>query len=341
MSKIYINAAPRIKERSEKNSSRVIAFEIFRFNAQYDILPTYKRYELKVKKSEVLLDALNRIKAEIDPSLSYRKSCRHGICGSCALKAQNQAVLACKANLFELADRYGDVLIIDPLDKSLAFKDLIVDKTRFWDSYRAVSPWLEAPIEDAPKKENLIEPKVADRLNGADACIECGICFYSCPAVAKNQEFLGPAALAKSYRFITDVRDQKMNDRLRFVDNQKIGVWDCAKCYQCYEVCPKEVSPIDKIIELRENSFSAGVAKDSIASRHAKAFLTSIAKRGRLDEAANVHASLGTFGALMRMREAFVMFKRGKLPFTPPKIEKHDEVKKLIDIASRSRKIDQ
>ena len=317
---------------------REIVFRVFRFSSEFDVLPFYADFALKVAKNEVLLDALNRIKAEIDPSLAYRRSCRHGICGSCAVKVENQALLACKANIFELADRYGEVLTIDPLDKKLAARDLIVDKTRFWNSYRAVSPWLEATIEEASAKENLVTPAETDRLGGADACVECGICFYGCPVVAANERFLGPAAFAKSYRFAVDIRDQTPLDRLRQVSGEKIGVWDCVKCYQCYETCPKEISPIDKITKLRAMIGAERVDQNSIAYRHARAFKTSLEKYGRLDEAANAIESAGFFGALKYIREAFAMLRRGKLPFGVKKIERLDEVQKLVKSASQESK---
>ncbi|MDR1451531.1 MAG: succinate dehydrogenase/fumarate reductase iron-sulfur subunit [Helicobacteraceae bacterium] len=319
------------------DARREIVLRVFRFNAEFDVLPAYNDFALKVAQSETLLDALNRIKAETDATLSYRRSCRHGICGSCAVVVENQAALACKANLFDFADRYGEILTIDPLDKSLAIKDLIVDKTRFWESYRAVSPWLETPADDAPTQENLIAPETADRLNGADACIECGICFYGCPVVAANECFLGPAALTKTYRFVADIRDQAANDRLRFVDREKSGVWDCVKCYKCQESCPKALNPIEKIMRLRETGFERKTIGDSIASRHAKAFKTSIVKLGRLDETANVLESLGFFAALKHIRAAFAMLRKGKIPIGITKIDKLDEVKKLVKSASRSQ----
>ncbi|MDR2152235.1 MAG: succinate dehydrogenase/fumarate reductase iron-sulfur subunit [Helicobacteraceae bacterium] len=316
------------------DARREIVFRVFRFNAEFDVLPHYDDFALKVSRGEVLLDALNRIKAELDSSLSYRKSCRHGICGSCAIKVENQAVLACKANLFALADRYGEVLTLEPLNKRLAPRDLIANKSGFWENYRAVNPWLEAEIDESSPKENLIPPAINDRLNGADACVACGICFYSCPVVAENDRFLGPAALAKSYRFAADIRDQALGDRLRLANSDRIGIWNCVKCYQCHETCPKEVSPIDKIIKLHAISAENNANVDSIAFRHAKAFKTSIQKSGRLDEAANVIESAGLFGALRHIREAFSMLRRGKLPFGVKKIDKLDEVQKLVKSAS-------
>ncbi|MDR2639589.1 MAG: succinate dehydrogenase iron-sulfur subunit [Helicobacteraceae bacterium] len=333
--RIIVKALKRLPIDNE----REITLRIFRFNAEFDALPSYQDFTLKISRSQTLLDALNSVKSGADASLAYRRSCRHGICGSCAVFVENQAVLACKANLFELADRYGDTLRIDPLDKSLAIKDLIVDKTRFWESYRAVKPWLEASVGDAPKSENLIAPAATERLDGADACVECGACFYGCPVVAANGDFLGPAALAKAYRFVADIRDQNAPDRLRFIDRVKAGAWDCVKCYKCREACPKEVSPIDKILRLREMGFERGVNSDSVASRHAKSFKNSAFKSGRLDEAASVIESLGIFGALRHMREAFAMLRRGKLPIGAGKIDRLDEVRKLIKSASRKERL--
>ncbi len=318
---------------------REMTFRVFRFNAQSDYLPAYKRYDLTVSKEEVMLDVLNRIKWEQDPTLSYRRSCRHGICGSCGIKVNGRAIVACKENVWQLAELYGEEMVIEPQDTRLAYKDLIIDKSRFWESYRAVTPWLEGPVEEKPQKEHLIEPNYAEQIDEADHCIQCGSCFYSCPAAAVNEAYLGPAALALAYRFSTDVRDKSHANRLRAVNEPGSGIWDCVKCVECSETCPKGVEPLSKIFALHNQTFEAGVHKRNVATRHAVVFKRSIEKHGPLDEAENVRYSEGSLGALRHMREAFAMLRRGKLPL-PGRVHKshnHSEVKTLIQSASKNK----
>ncbi|MDR3162802.1 MAG: 4Fe-4S dicluster domain-containing protein [Helicobacteraceae bacterium] len=313
-----------------------ITFNIFRFNAQFDYTPRYQSYRLEVKENEVTLDILNRIKADIDSTISYRRSCRHGICGSCAIKVNNKAVLACKENIYKLVETFGDELFIDPLDRRLAIKDLIVDKTDFWQKYREIRPWQISEIASSPMSENLISPVVTERIEGADGCIECGACYYSCPASRVNERFLGPHALTKLFRFAVDIRDTATIERLDMVNAPASGIWDCVKCMECKAVCPKKISPIDKITKLHLQSFVRSRAPNNPATRHSKVFLRSIENCGRLDENVAVRYSLG-FLALKHVKTALKMLRRKKLPKKTTPIERLDEVKKLIEIARRSR----
>ncbi|MDR0746737.1 MAG: 4Fe-4S dicluster domain-containing protein [Helicobacteraceae bacterium] len=313
-----------------------VTFNIFRFNAQFDYTPRYQSYQLEVRENEVILDVLNRIKEDIDSTISYRRSCRHGICGSCAVKVNNKAVLACKENVYKLVETFGDALVVDPLDRRLAIKDLIVDKADFWRKYREIKPWQISEIASSPMSENLIPPAVVEWIEGADSCIECGACYYSCPAVRVNERFLGPHALTKLFRFAADIRDTAAIERLDTANIPASGIWDCVKCMECKVVCPKEISPIDKITKLHLQSFVRSRAPNNPATRHSKVFLRSIEKRGRLDENAAVRYSLGLL-ALKHVKTALKMLRRKKLPKETAPIEKIDEVKKLIEIARRNR----
>lgn len=319
--------------------TRKLKFKVFRFNAEHDYLPAYQLFELEVAREEVMLDVLNRIKWEQDPSLSYRRSCRHGICGSCGIKVNTKSIIACKESVWKLSDLFGDEMIIEPQDTKLAIKDLIIDKKQFWNNYKAVEPWLEAPVDPAPQQEYLVTPHTAEELDEADACIQCGACYYACSAASVNPDFLGPAALAKAFRFTADVRDTRKAHRLRLVNDLGSGIWDCVKCMECAEACPKGVNPIGKIFKLHNQTFEEGVHQKNVATRHAVVFKNSIAKHGPLDEAENVRYSEGTLGALKHMGEALAMLRRGKLPL-PGHVHKsknHDEVKKLIKAASKNK----
>ncbi len=319
--------------------TKTMTFKVFRFNSETDYLPVYKDYTLEVKPGEVMLDILNRIKWEHDGSFSYRRSCRHGICGSCAIKVNGKATLACKDRVSDLVEIFGDDLVIEPQDEKRAIKDMVIDKGDFWKKYDTVQPFLKATIDEAPQKENLVSPEQAEEIDEADYCIQCGNCYYSCPAVDANPDYLGPAALALTYRFNADVRDEGKRDRLDTVNQLGSGIWDCVKCFECAEACPKELDPIGKITKLHQQTFQEGMAADNVAVRHAVGFKPSIAKHGLLDEGELVRYSEGNIGVLKHVPVAIKMFKKGKIimPWNMPKSKNMDEITKLVEIASSAK----
>lgn len=319
--------------------SKEITFKVFRFNSEFDYLPHYDTVSMEVSKDEVVLDILNRIKWEFDSTFSYRRSCRHGICGSCAVVVNNKPVLACKERVYDLIEIFGTEMTIDPQSKKRAFKDMVIDKKDFWDKYHAVKPWLEAEVEEAPAKENIVSHKEAEMLEEADYCIECGACHYACPALEANENYFGPAALAKARRFTADVRDNGVKERLEIVDELGFGVWDCVKCNECAEACPKEVDPIGKITRLHNQLFSEGVVANNVASRHAVGFKHSIKRHGILDEGMLVAYSENYVGVVKHLPEAIAMFRKGKIimPWNMPNSKKMHEVKKLVKISSTAK----
>ncbi len=316
--------------------TQTVLFHVFRFNKETDYLPYYKKYELEVGEDDLVLDILNRIKWEKDGSFSYRRSCRHGICGSCAIKVNNTPVLSCKYNVYDLIEQFGHELIIDPQDKSRAYKDMVIDKGNFWEKYDAVKPYLIGDIDEYPNAENSVAAKEAEKLEEADYCIQCGNCFYACSALSVNKDYLGPAALTKAYRFNADVRDDANDERLHIVDMLGSGVWDCVKCNECAQACPKELDPIDKITKLHNELFAKNKTAKNVASKHAVGFKHAIAKHGLLDEGELVRYSEGNFGVLKHLPEAFAMMKKGKIvpPWKMPKSKNLDEIQKLIKSSS-------
>ena len=316
--------------------TKKMTFKVFRFNSETDYLPVYMNYTLDVQPGEVMLDILNRIKWELDGSFSYRRSCRHGICGSCAIKVNGKATLACKDRVSDLVDIFGEDLVIEPQDEKRAIKDLVIDKGDFWKKYDTVQPFLKAIIDESPQKENLVSPEQAEEIDEADYCIQCGNCYYSCPAVDANPDYLGPAALALTYRFNADVRDEGKRDRLDTVNKIGSGIWDCVKCFECAEACPKELDPIGKITKLHQQTFQEGLAENNVAVRHAVGFKPAIKKHGLLDEGELVRYSEGNIGVLKHVPVAIKMFRKGKIvmPWNMPKSKNLDEIQKLVDIAS-------
>ena len=324
---------------SHKHEIKKLKIKVFRFNKETDYLPYYDTFEMNVNQDELVLDIMNRIKWEHDGSFSYRRSCRHGICGSCAVKVNGKATLACKDNVFELVDIFGEDLVIEPQDIKRAYKDMIIDKENFWNKYNSVQPYLVADIDEFPTEENIVTVEENEQIDEADYCIQCGACFYSCPAVEVNPEYTGPAALVKAWRFNSDVRDDACDSRLVNLQELGSGIWDCVKCNECAEACPKEINPIEKITKLHQQTFEKGHARNNVAVRHAVGFKWSIAKHGILDEGELVRYSEGNIGVMKHIPEAIAMYKKGKIvmPWNMPKSKNLDEIKKLVDSCSTAK----
>ena len=318
-----------------------VTLKTFRFNAETDYLPYYKKYTMEVGKDELILDLLNRIKWEHDGSFSYRRSCRHGICGACGIKVNGRATLACKQNALELVKLFGNELLIEPQSKKRAVKDMIIDKKDFWDKHAAVIPYVVTDVDPHPEHETKQTIEEFNRFLDADLCIQCGSCHYACPVIEVNEDYLGPAAFTAAYRFTVDTRDEAGKERLEITAQPGAGVWDCVKCFECAEACPKEINPIEKITKLHNLQFEEGVARPNVATRHAEGFLRGMKKHGYLDEADIVLYSEGFLGMYKHLKTAIKMLKAGKIhwhsgvPFiqSVPKIKNHDELKKLIEIS--------
>lgn len=327
------------------NETKKVTIKAFRFNAETDYLPYYKTYAMEVGKDELMLDVLNRIKWEHDGSFSYRRSCRHGICGSCAIKVNGKPVLSCKENAHDMIKLFGDELILDPQSKKRAVKDMIIDKKDFWEKHHAIKPYVNGKVDPRPTHETLMSKEQVENFLDADYCIQCGNCHYACPALEVNSDFFGPAAFAAAYRFSVDPRDESAHERLEMTAQPGQGVWDCVKCYECAEACPKGVNPIEKITKLHNMQFEQGVAQSNVATRHAEGFVRSIKKHGFLDEADIVKYSEGPIGVLKHMKDAMKMMKAGKihlsdqLPFVDkmPKSKNLDEIQKLIEISQTNK----
>ena len=327
------------------SETKKVTLKTFRFNTETDYLPYYKHYEMEVGKDELILDLLNRIKWEHDGSFSYRRSCRHGICGACAIKVNGKATLACKQNALELVELFGDELVIEPSSKKRAIKDMIIDKSDFWEKHAAIKPYVVTDVDPRPQAESKQSIAEFNDFLDSDLCIQCGACHYSCPALEVNDAFLGPAALNAAYRFTIDPRDEAGDERLKITAEQGTGVWDCVKCFECAEACPKEIDPIGKIGKLHNLQFSRGVAESNVATRHAEGFLRGMKKTGYLDEADIVVYSEGYLSMYKHIGTAIKMMKTGKIhwhsgvPFinSIPKIKNLDEVQKLIEISQTNK----
>ena len=244
-----------------------------------------QEYQLEAEEHFTVLDALIKVREEMDPSLALRCSCRAAICGSCAMRINGHARLACKTRLQSVAPQ-GEPVDVEPMGNQQVVKDLVVDQQLFWQKIRSVAPYLQ-PEGPEPEEEYIAPDKAMQELSGVMACIMCGACVSDCTALEVDKHFLGPAALAKAYRFVGDPRDGADEERFRNL-NEYGGVWDCTRCYECVEVCPKGVAPMDRIMALREGIIHAGLAKGygAYGSRHVASFAKSVEHSGWLGRAA-------------------------------------------------------
>lgn len=305
-------------------------FRIFRYNPEKDATPHYQDYELELKPGETLLNSLNRIKWEQDSSLTYRMSCGSAICGSCAMKVNGHALLACKTQASGLVK--DGVIKVDPIGNLEVIRDLAVDLEPFWASLRSVKPWLMPDSTEKPELEREQTPEQFLKIDNATTCILCASCWSDCNVLEVDKKFLGPATLAKAQRFIHDSRDAKTQERVRDIAAPH-GVWDCTHCGECSTRCPTESKPLGRIEEIREEVMRRGV-HDSPGARHTLAFRETVGKRGLLDENYTPVRSVGFFnlsGLVSLIPVGLRMLMRGKNPpIIPHKIDKAEEVRKIF-----------
>lgn len=221
-------------------------FRIFRFDPDRDKEPRYREYQVECPKGSTVLDALNQIKWKQDGTLSYRRSCRHGICGSCAMTINGKNNLACESQVENLKG----IIWVEPLRSFPIIKDIIVDMDPFLEKLKAIKPYFIAGTPPTDK-ERLQSPEERKLLDGSYECILCGCCTSSCPSFWADKDFLGPAALLKAYRFIFDSRDEGTQERLVILDN-KHGLWRCHTIFNCAEACPKGLNPTWAISKLKQ-----------------------------------------------------------------------------------------
>ena len=220
---------------------------IYRYDPDKDARPFMKDYEVALEPSDVmLLDALVKLKAQ-DDSLSFRRSCREGVCGSDAMNINGKNGLACITKLAELPDR----VVLRPLPGLPVIRDLIVDMTQFFKQYHSVSPFL-INEEQAPDRERLQSPEERNELNGLYECILCACCSTACPSFWWNPDkFVGPAGLLQAYRFIADTRDQATSERLDNLEDP-YRLFRCHTIMNCVDVCPKNLNPTRAIGKIKD-----------------------------------------------------------------------------------------
>ena len=223
-----------------------VKVKILRFNPETDKKAHWETYEVEAQPGDRMLDVIHQVKWFIDPSLSLRRSCMHGICGSDAMLIQGRNRLACKTLVRDVVKKSGDTVTVEPIRGLKVERDLVVDMEPFFDSYKAIMPYFinESP---APATERVQSEEQAERMAHSSNCILCACCTTSCPIFWVNGSYLGPASIVQAHRFIFDSRDQATHQRLNIM-NQNTGVWRCRTAYNCTEACPRDI-PITQLIE--------------------------------------------------------------------------------------------
>jgi succinate dehydrogenase / fumarate reductase iron-sulfur subunit len=300
--------------------------------------PYWADYGVDLEGHKSVLDGILAVKDAQDGSLGIRCSCQAAICGSCGVRINGQAKLACNTKLHDAAARtQNGAITVEPMGNMPVLKDLIVDMDSVhWKKVQRVVPWLE-PEGEPPEREYIVPPETMIDVTQSMACIHCGACVSDCLSMEVDPLFIGPAALAKAYRFVGDPRDARTEDRLRDLSDDPHGIYDCTHCFNCVEVCPKGVAPMDQIMRLRRRATrDFGITDPNNGRRHEEAFTSIIGKKGLLDERKLFQDSMGPLrpqGQLALLRSlptGLRGFARGKI--TPKKALFHEKLEGMENI---------
>jgi succinate dehydrogenase / fumarate reductase, iron-sulfur subunit len=314
---------------AEERTMRV-PLKIWRYDAETGER-ALREYEVDAPEWVTLLDVLDLIKDRVDGSLAYRKSCRMMICGSCGMRMDGAAVLACKTRMYDIVES-GHVPVISAMGNLPVVKDLVVDMGPFWQKFRAVKPWLDSGYDEPSEKERIVSQQQMNVIHKESLCINCGCCVSECNSMESDPEFLGPQALAKAFRFVGDARDHATVERLEHL-NEEHGIWDCTRCYFCTQRCPKGVDPRDAIAKLGAESIKEKIDRD-MGAKHAKWFVTSAKTTGWLREEELIPHTQGYVSAVKQVKFAMSLARHGKIrPVPVPHVaENVEEARKLYDL---------
>ncbi len=280
---------------------------IRRFDPQSGQAAYWDEHTVEMGDKRSVLDAILQVKGETDGSIGIRCSCQQGICGSCGVRINGKPGLACNTHLDAAAARGadtismsddensdGNVISVEPMGNIPVIRDLIVDMDAVhWKKIRRVTPWLinKQPV---PEREYIVPHDNMVDVTQTMACIQCGACVSDCLSMEVDPGFIGPAALAKAYRFVGDPRDAEHQERLKDLSEDEHGIYDCTHCFNCVDACPKDVAPMNQIMRLRRIAGDDYHINDrNNGSRHEEAFVTLIKDYGLLHEAELLPRSYG------------------------------------------------
>jgi succinate dehydrogenase / fumarate reductase iron-sulfur subunit len=270
-----------------------------RYSPETGTAAYWEEFTVDLDGKRSVLDGILQAKDRQDGSIGIRCSCRAAICGSCGVRINGKPALACHTHLDEAArtahgmgwnppdeGQQTPVITVEPMGNMPVIKDLIVDMDAVhWKKIQRVTPWL-LPEGDPPEREYVVPMESMIDVTQTMACIQCGACVSDCLSMEVDPLFIGPAALAKAYRFVGDPRDGRHKERLKDLSEDPHGIYDCTHCFNCIEACPKGVAPMSQIMRLRRVAGSDFEIEDrNNGHRHEKAFVTNIEKNGLLHEA--------------------------------------------------------
>src|SRR6476619_5299049 len=284
--------------------------------------PYWQEFNVDLDPDLSVLDGLLQVRDRQDGSLVVRCSCRAAICGSCGMKVNGQSTLGCKTQIAEAHDhanrRNGgtDPIVVEPMANMPVIKDLVTDmESTHWAKIRRVTPWL-LPEGEPPEREYVVPPESMIDITQSMACIQCGACVSSCLSMEVDPGFIGPAALAKAYRFVGDPRDSQTTERLYDLAQDPHGIYDCTHCFSCVDACPKDVAPMDQIMRLRRLAGHDHEIKDvNNGHRHESAFVKIIEDKGTLDESLLLQESFAQgIGGKLKPSKGAITGLAGSIP---------------------------
>jgi len=287
-----------------------------RYDPESGDAPYWEEHTIELEPHRSVLEGILQAKARFDGSIGIRCSCRAAICGSCGVRINGRPDLACHTHLDKAEKRSKDgVIEVEPMGNMPVIKDLIVDmEAVHWKKIRRVTPWLIAK-QPVPKREYIVPRESMVDVTQSMACIQCGACVSDCLSMEVDPEFIGPAALAKAYRFVGDPRDDQHRERLQDLAEDPHGIYDCTHCFQCIDACPKGVAPMSQIMRLRRRAGNDFNIEDrNNGERHEAAFVSLIKRHGLLDEAELLARSYGGDTPLAKFKPSFVAEAVSSLP---------------------------
>jgi succinate dehydrogenase / fumarate reductase, iron-sulfur subunit len=270
-----------------------------RWDPESEDAPYWDEHTVELQEHNSVLEGILQAKARSDGSIGIRCSCRAAICGSCGVRINGEPALACNTHLdharqASTANGSEGVIVVEPMGNMPVIKDLIVDMDAVhWKKVQRVTPWLinKQPV---PEREYIVPPESMVDVTQTMACIQCGACVSDCLSMEVGPEFIGPAALAKAYRFVGDPRDDKQFERLDDLAQDPHGLYECTHCFKCVQACPKDVNPMGQIMRLRRVAVSdQGIVDVNNGERHERAFTTLVRDYGLLHEAELLPRSYG------------------------------------------------
>jgi succinate dehydrogenase / fumarate reductase iron-sulfur subunit len=280
-----------------------------RYDPQSGEAPYYEEFQVELEPHRSVLEAILTVKAEQDGSVGIRCSCRAAICGSCGVRINGRAGLACHTHLDHAArtgvNADGRTILVEPMGNMPVIKDLIVDMDAVhWKKIQRVTPWLinKQPV---PEREYIVPHENMVDVTQTMACIQCGACVSDCLSMEVDPLFVGPAALAKAYRFVGDPRDAEQYERLKDLAEDPHGIYDCTHCFNCIEACPKGVAPMSQIMRLRRIAGSDHHIVDrNNGERHEQSITGLVRDYGLLHEAEMLPRSYGGYSWFAKFHPA-------------------------------------